>query len=135
MNKKIDRQVESNPTVEFYPKEEILETIPKELAWALSNRNLKVLRHLIEVDLIDFRLENDYPLRIAAAKGCMDMVKYLVSKGADVKANKQGNFVGSDLELLSFETSDGNIKYEHKVIMRKDDTPSQGAGDADTNGR
>jgi len=41
----------------------------------------------------------------------------------NVKPNRQGNFVGSDLEILSFETSDGNIKYQHKVILRKDDSP------------
>jgi len=41
----------------------------------------------------------------------------------NVKPNRQGHFVGSDLELLSFETSEGDIKYEHKVILRKDDSP------------
>ncbi|HIJ52460.1 MAG TPA: hypothetical protein HPP66_04820 [Planctomycetes bacterium] len=41
----------------------------------------------------------------------------------NVKPNKQGNFIGSDLELLSFETSEENIRYEHKVILRKDDSP------------
>jgi|GEM_PF-3476857 len=41
----------------------------------------------------------------------------------NIKANSHGNFIGSDLELLSFETSEGNIKYEHKLIMRKDASP------------
>ncbi len=41
----------------------------------------------------------------------------------NVKPNKQGNFIGSDLELISFETSEENIRYEHKVILRKDDSP------------
>jgi len=43
---------------------------------------------------------------------------------ANFKPNKQGNFVGSDLELLSFETSEENIKYEHKVILRKTNSAS-----------
>jgi len=41
----------------------------------------------------------------------------------NIKTNKQGNFIGSDLELLSFETSEENIRYEHKVILRKSDSP------------
>jgi len=42
----------------------------------------------------------------------------------NLKTNKQGNFVGSDLELLSFETSEENIKYEHKIILRKTNSAS-----------
>jgi len=37
----------------------------------------------------------------------------------NVKVNKDGNFVGSELELISFETLKENIKYEHKVILRE----------------
>lgn len=42
----------------------------------------------------------------------------------NIKVNTHGNFVGSDLELLSFETSKENIKYEHKVILKKTDSAS-----------
>jgi len=38
---------------------------------------------------------------------------------ANVKVNKQGCFVDSDLEFISFETAKENVKYEHKVILRK----------------
>lgn len=37
----------------------------------------------------------------------------------NVKVNKQGCFVDSDLEFISFETAKENVKYEHKVILRK----------------
>jgi beta-lactamase regulating signal transducer with metallopeptidase domain/Leucine-rich repeat (LRR) protein len=57
----------------------------------------------------------------------MSRSKNMFFPGKDVtniKTNKQGNFIGSDLELLSFETSEENIKYEHKVILRKTDSAS-----------
>jgi len=37
----------------------------------------------------------------------------------NVKVNKQGSFVGSDLEFITFETAKENVRYEHKVILRK----------------
>ncbi len=38
---------------------------------------------------------------------------------ANVRVNKQGCFVDSELEFISFETAKENVKYEHKVILRK----------------
>jgi hypothetical protein len=52
--------------------------------------------------------------------------KTMTFPGKDVtnfRPNKRGDFVGSDLELLSFETSEKDVKYEHKFILRKDDSP------------
>lgn len=37
----------------------------------------------------------------------------------NVRPNKAGNFNGRDLELLSFETTENSVKYEHKVVLRK----------------
>lgn len=36
-----------------------------------------------------------------------------------VKVNKQGNFVDSDLEFITFETAKENIEYRHRVVLRK----------------
>ena len=36
----------------------------------------------------------------------------------NIKIKKQGDFIGSDLELISFETSGENVRYENKVILR-----------------
>ena len=36
-----------------------------------------------------------------------------------LKVNKQGNFVGCDLEFISFQTVKENVRYEHRVILRK----------------
>lgn len=38
---------------------------------------------------------------------------------ANVKVNKQGCFVDSDLEFISFETAKENVQYLHRVILRK----------------
>ena len=37
----------------------------------------------------------------------------------NIQARQEGGFVGSDLELLSFETSSGDIRYRHRVVLRK----------------
>jgi len=36
-----------------------------------------------------------------------------------VKVNKQGKFVDSDLEFITFETAKENIEYRHRVVLRK----------------
>lgn len=38
---------------------------------------------------------------------------------ANVKVNKQGCFVDSDLEFISFETAKEDVQYLHRVILRK----------------
>ena len=39
---------------------------------------------------------------------------------ANVQLNKQGDFDGSDLEFISFETTKEGIKYKNRVILRKE---------------
>jgi len=38
---------------------------------------------------------------------------------ANVKVNKDGNFIGSELEFISFETTKEDVQYLHRVILRK----------------
>jgi len=42
----------------------------------------------------------------------------------NVQLNKQGGFDGSDLELISFETSKEGVKYKNRVILRKEQISS-----------
>jgi len=42
----------------------------------------------------------------------------------NVQLNKQGGFDGSDLELISFETTKEGIKYKNRVILRKEQISS-----------
>jgi hypothetical protein len=37
----------------------------------------------------------------------------------NVKVNKDGNFIGSELEFISFETTKEDVQYLHRVILRK----------------
>ncbi|MFC1634651.1 hypothetical protein ACFL5Z_07385 [Planctomycetota bacterium] len=38
---------------------------------------------------------------------------------ANIKINKEGGFVGSDLEFISFETEKESVKYKNTVVLRK----------------
>lgn len=38
---------------------------------------------------------------------------------ANIKINKEGGFVGSDLELISFQTEKEGVKYKNTVVLRK----------------
>jgi hypothetical protein len=44
----------------------------------------------------------------------------------NVQIRQEGGFVGSDLEFLSFETEEANVRYRHRVVLRK--TPLVSAG-------
>jgi len=37
----------------------------------------------------------------------------------NIEINKEGGFVGSDLELISFETEKEGVQYKNKVVLRK----------------
>jgi hypothetical protein len=37
----------------------------------------------------------------------------------NVQVHEKGGFTGSDLELVSFETAKGTIRYDHRVVLRK----------------
>lgn len=57
-------------------------------------------------------------LRIAS----MGQSSSMLFPGVDVtniQARQKGGFIDSDLELLSFETSSGDIRYRHRVVLRK----------------
>ena len=38
---------------------------------------------------------------------------------AIIKINKEGGFIGSDLELISFDTKKEGVKYKNTVVLRK----------------
>jgi len=38
---------------------------------------------------------------------------------ANIKINKEGTFVGSSLELVSFETEKEGVKYKNRVVLKK----------------
>lgn len=37
----------------------------------------------------------------------------------NIKPNKEGGFVGDDLEFISFDTSEEGVKYNNRVVLRK----------------
>lgn len=37
----------------------------------------------------------------------------------NVQIRQEGGFAGSDLEFLSFETEEANVRYRHRVVLRK----------------
>ncbi len=72
---------------------------------------------------------NKYGLTLSGWSWCfsvngLSQSSTMVFPGKDVtniEPRKQGNFIGSDMVLLSFETSDLTAVYEHKIILRKKD--------------
>ena len=50
----------------------------------------------------------------------------------NIEINKEGGFVGSDLELISFETEKEGVQYKNTVVLRK--KPIQSGEQQDTTG-
>lgn len=67
------------------------EIINKNLEVAFEEKRLDVCELLIE-NGADFRKNFDFYLRSSVVQGFVDFVKYLISKGADVNANRAESF-------------------------------------------
>ena len=51
--------------------------------------------------------------------GTSDFMLFPGTGMTNIKVNKEGGFVGSDLELISFETEKEGVQYKNKVVLRK----------------
>ena len=73
-----------------YSKQQLIDKINQHPNYKVRNKalqDLELINESVYTDFIDVHTENNDALRWAAEKGDIDMVKFLVEKGADINAN------------------------------------------------
>jgi len=63
------------------------------LFWVVDNKNIDILKFLLDYPQIDLHMFEDFCFRYSAGCGYLDLVKFFVRQGADIHSLKEGGFI------------------------------------------
>lgn len=83
---------------------------------AVMAKNLEDVKKLVEVKNVDVKIRDNHPIRIALALGQLDIVKYLISYGADIHA--------MDDQGIKLSVYHGHVETVYYLLQNKEVTLS-----------